>query len=71
MALELYRRVLADLDGSLERLMLYNYGEPFLHPHIFDMIAEARQAEIFTRASAPTGWYFYAPIAPTTSSPAG
>jgi MoaA/NifB/PqqE/SkfB family radical SAM enzyme len=32
MALELYRSILAELDGALERLMLYNYGEPFLHP---------------------------------------
>ena len=51
MAFELYQRILADLDGALERLMLYNYGEPFLHPRIFDMIAEARQAEIHTRIS--------------------
>jgi radical SAM protein with 4Fe4S-binding SPASM domain len=51
MEFELYRNVLADLDGALERLMLYNYGEPFLHPRIYDMIAEARQAEIHTRIS--------------------
>jgi radical SAM protein with 4Fe4S-binding SPASM domain len=51
MGFELYRSVLADLDGALERLMLYNYGEPFLHPRIYDMIAEARRAEIHTRIS--------------------
>lgn len=51
MPFELYRRVLAELDGALEHLMLYNYGEPFLHPRIFDMIALARQAEIHTRIS--------------------
>jgi radical SAM protein with 4Fe4S-binding SPASM domain len=51
MSFELYRRVLDELDGALERLMLYNYGEPFLHPRIFDMIAAARQAEIHTRIS--------------------
>ena len=44
MSFELYRRILAELDGSLERLMLYNYGEPFLHPRILDMMAEAHQA---------------------------
>jgi radical SAM protein with 4Fe4S-binding SPASM domain len=51
MSLDLYRRILADLDGALERVMLYNYGEPFLHPHLLDMIAEAHQAEVYTRVS--------------------
>lgn len=51
MSFELYRRVLADLDGSLSRVKLYNYGEPFLHPRMLDMIAVARQAEIHTRVS--------------------
>ncbi|MBN1890510.1 MAG: SPASM domain-containing protein [Thermoflexales bacterium] len=51
MSFDLYQRILAELDGALERLMLYNYGEPFLHPQIFDMIALARQAEIHTRIS--------------------
>ncbi len=51
MSFDLYQRILADLDDSLERLMLYNYGEPFLHPQIFDMITLARQAEIHTRIS--------------------
>jgi radical SAM protein with 4Fe4S-binding SPASM domain len=51
MSLELYRRILVDMDGALERLMLYNYGEPFLHPHILDMIQMARRAEIHARIS--------------------
>jgi radical SAM protein with 4Fe4S-binding SPASM domain len=51
MSLELYRQILADLDGALDRLMLYNYGEPFLHPRILDMIQMARQAEVHTRIS--------------------
>jgi len=51
MTFELYRRILVDLDWSLCRVMLYNYGEPFLHPRILDMIAAARQAEIHTRIS--------------------
>ncbi len=51
LAFELYERILAELDGALERLMLYNYGEPFLHPRIFDLIALARRAEIHTRIS--------------------
>ena len=51
MSFELYRRVLAELDGSLERLMLYNYGEPFLHPRILEMMAEAHQAQVHTRVS--------------------
>jgi MoaA/NifB/PqqE/SkfB family radical SAM enzyme len=48
---ELYEHILAELDGALERLLLYNYGEPFLHPRIFDMIALARRAEVHTRIS--------------------
>ena len=51
MSLDLYRRILADLDASLERVMLYNYGEPFVHPRILDMIAAAHQAEVYTRVS--------------------
>jgi radical SAM protein with 4Fe4S-binding SPASM domain len=51
MSFELYQHILADLDGALTRVMLYNYGEPFLHPRILDMIAEARRAEIHTRVS--------------------
>ncbi len=51
MSFELYRRILADLDSSLERVMLYNYGEPFVHPRIVDMIALAHQAEVHTRVS--------------------
>jgi radical SAM protein with 4Fe4S-binding SPASM domain len=51
MPFELYERILAELDGALERVMLYNYGEPFLHPRIFDMIALARRAEVHTRIS--------------------
>jgi radical SAM protein with 4Fe4S-binding SPASM domain len=51
MSFELYQRILADLDGALSRVMLYNYGEPFLHPRILDMLALAHQAEIHTRIS--------------------
>ena len=51
MSLDLYRHILVDLDGALNRVMLYNYGEPFLHPHLLDMIAEAHQAEVYTRVS--------------------
>ncbi|MGQ9681875.1 MAG: radical SAM/SPASM domain-containing protein [Anaerolineae bacterium] len=51
LALPLYRRLLADLEGALERLLLYNYGEPFLHPHLLDMIALAHESEVYTRIS--------------------
>jgi MoaA/NifB/PqqE/SkfB family radical SAM enzyme len=47
----LFERILSDLDGALERVLLYNYGEPFLHPQVFDMLAAARAAEIHTRVS--------------------
>jgi len=51
MSFELYERILADLDGALTCVMLYNYGEPFLHPRILDMITRAQLAEIHTRIS--------------------
>jgi radical SAM protein with 4Fe4S-binding SPASM domain len=51
MSFELYRGLLAELNGALERIMLYNYGEPFLHPRILDMVTLAHQAEIHTRIS--------------------
>lgn len=47
----LFERILRDLDGALERVLLYNYGEPFLHPQVFDMLAAAHAAEIHTRVS--------------------
>jgi radical SAM protein with 4Fe4S-binding SPASM domain len=31
--------------------MLYNYGEPFLHPRLLEMVAEAREHEVYTRVS--------------------
>lgn len=51
MSLDLYQRILTELDTSLERVMLYNYGEPFLHPRLLDLIAAAHQAEVYTRVS--------------------
>jgi MoaA/NifB/PqqE/SkfB family radical SAM enzyme len=51
MSLDLYQGILADLDGALSRVMLYNYGEPFLHPRLLDMIALAHQAEVHTHVS--------------------
>lgn len=51
MEMGLYRRILAETDGALERLRLYNFGEPFLHPHIFEMISLAQGAEVKTLVS--------------------
>lgn len=51
MSFDLYQGILDELDGALSRVLLYNYGEPFLHPRLLEMIALAHGAEVYTRVS--------------------
>ena len=40
--LDVYTRAIDELGPELERLVLYNYGESFIHPRVFDMIRHAK-----------------------------
>lgn len=51
MALETYRRLVDALAGHAERLDLWNFGEPFLHPQLFEMIRYATDRGIVVRVS--------------------
>ena len=46
MSLEHFKKITDMLSPSLERIMLWNYGEPFLNPRSFDMISYAREKGI-------------------------
>ncbi len=50
-ALELYRKTIDQLHPDLFYLNLYFQGEPFLHPHFFQMVEYARQRKIYTATS--------------------
>lgn len=47
----LYRNIIDQLAPKLSYLILYFQGEPYTHPQFFDLIAYARQKNIFTTSS--------------------
>ena len=47
-----FRKAIDELDPYLSEVILFNYGEPFLNPEIYEMIAYARKQDIRT-VSAP------------------
>lgn len=46
MEYDLFTKLIDDAAHSVFLLLLWDWGEPFLHPRLFDMIAYARQREI-------------------------
>lgn len=50
-SMELFSRLLAELAPYLFEVEFFNWGEPLLGKHIFEMIAEARRAGISTTVS--------------------
>jgi MoaA/NifB/PqqE/SkfB family radical SAM enzyme len=46
-----YRDVVDDIAGHARMIALWNFGEPFLNPEIFDMIRYAEDREIRVRVS--------------------
>jgi MoaA/NifB/PqqE/SkfB family radical SAM enzyme len=52
MDLEGYKNVIDQIAPYAYVLELYNWGEPFLHPQIFDMIRYASQHNVFVRLSS-------------------
>lgn len=49
--LELYRQILNEIGSGLWYLVLYNQGEPFLHPDLITMIHHAKQQNIYVITS--------------------
>jgi len=48
---ETYRRTVDELRGSLLFMLFWDWGEPFLHPQLLDMIAHAKRSRIMTVSS--------------------
>jgi radical SAM protein with 4Fe4S-binding SPASM domain len=53
-----FRKAIDELDPYLSEVILFNYGEPFLNPEIYEMIAYARKQEIRT-CSSTNGFPLY------------
>jgi MoaA/NifB/PqqE/SkfB family radical SAM enzyme len=52
MSFEAYQKIIDQIAPYACILDLYNWGEPFLHPQIFDMIHYADRHDIFVRLSS-------------------
>lgn len=48
---EFYQKTIDELASHLLYLILYFQGEPYLHPHFFDLVAYASQKNIYTATS--------------------
>lgn len=51
MSLENYKKIIDQVRGYTKKLVLFNYGEPFIHPEIIEMIKYAKAADIFLKIS--------------------
>ncbi|MEA2056540.1 MAG: glycosyltransferase [Patescibacteria group bacterium] len=47
----LYKKIIDEVVFRCQTLYLWNMGEPFLHPHIFELIRYAKKQGIFTMSS--------------------
>lgn len=46
MDLAVWRRLLDDIDGRVEKVILTGFGEPMLHPHLLDMLSDLEERSI-------------------------
>jgi len=51
MSLENYKNTIDQLRGYTKKLVLFNYGEPFMHPEIIEMIKYAKEAGLYIKTS--------------------
>ena len=66
MAFDTFTKILDEVGSSVFTLLFWGWGEPFLNPRAFDMIAYARSkgakvvsstnGHLFAREESPTGW---------------
>lgn len=52
MGMDTFRRVIDQVAPFALEVFLYNWGEPLLHPHLFDMISHARECNLATNLSS-------------------
>jgi radical SAM protein with 4Fe4S-binding SPASM domain len=52
MGLDIFRDIIREIGDSLSLLILWNWGEPFLNPNIFEMIAAAKERNVAAIASS-------------------
>jgi len=57
MPLEAYKSLIDQIAPYAYWVELYNWGEPFLHPQIFDMIRYAHERDIFVRMSSNMNYF--------------
>ncbi len=55
---ELYKKVIDEIGDKLWYLLLYNQGEPFLHPQFIEMVRLAKKKRIYVTTS--TNGHFFA-----------
>lgn len=46
-----YKKIIDQVRGYTKKLVLFNYGEPFMHPDIIAMIKYAKKAGLFIKTS--------------------
>lgn len=51
MSLENYKKIIDQVRGYTKKIVLFNYGEPFMHPEIIAMIKYAKGADLFIKTS--------------------
>jgi radical SAM protein with 4Fe4S-binding SPASM domain len=57
MDIELYKTIFDEVGNDLERIFLWGYGEPLLHPRISDMLRYSRDFST-RKIMSTTGWKF-------------
>ncbi len=60
MELEEFKKIIDEIAGYTKKVALFNYGEPFLNPHIIEMIKYAVKRGIFIKLST-NGEFFSSP----------
>ena len=58
MELPLFTRIVDEIAPYTGKIIMYNYGEPFLNPSIFEMIQYAKKHEMYIKIST-NGTLFY------------
>jgi pyruvate-formate lyase-activating enzyme len=51
MTMDLYRRIVDEVAPQAPAIVLHSWGEPMMHPRLFDMIRYARQRDVWVETS--------------------
>lgn len=58
MSLEDYQKIINEVRWFSQIILLWNYGEPFMNPRVFEMIKYAKQNHLYVMSST-NGFVFY------------